>query len=847
MKIYRHLVAGLAFLAALIVATAADAAPAYYTPTPTIAALQAYGTASPSVIHADVVGYQAGTAAGGARFDWITGACIPDGANWFAATGVPTSGAGAGCWRNTALFGQAATSANIVLPAANNCIGNSFIDGSGGTPPCIFAAANLGKAFTSYGIPGQVISQIAIRQGGGAITATVSGNTITNSANSVTALNGTAIVGANTGVTPNQFLTTPADNATRTVTGTLCGRVGVMTRTATGGPSSTAEVYTFTPGSSSGLPVSCAANSVFAIDTGTLNSGIVVMEGGYNDAQGNVPLATAKAGISAMVAHLGGTATASISQNVLTVTVPPTNSKIFVGYAITGAGVQSGTYVTALGTGTGGTGTYLVNNPQTVTSGTLTIANDKYLILPTSTGSGEPSGNARYTYITDLNNWESVTFPGHYTDTREWIIRYGLAALNITPTSQDLIDIANDTTPTSLRADSIHYNTNGYFLQGGQISNYAAGTLFNGSSTIITPANFLSVFASPPGLGSSNPSTVFATNISGGAVGTSFTINTLTTSNHNMVINAGSGGDLFLNLTEGANSVKIGDGAGSVVSSINKFGEGVFTKINGNVITTGTGTLTLGSATLNVGAGGTLGSNAFTSTAYVPKSGTTMTAGASIFFTGTSASPLEFIRMSNTNAAGSKMTWENGGSLVGQVRNFNSGSAWVTSIGSFGFMDMISMSGGVVTFGAQPASSGASDQTMCMSAAGVITISTAACTGISSKLFKTGFAPLTHGLDWVDRLAKTEMSWRWKADQGYRANKASLGPLAEDLKAIDKRLVIDDGGKLAPDDHAMLAVLTMAIHQLHDKSDAQQREIETLKRIPANDNLWDHLKRAMGF
>ena len=42
------------------------------------------------------------------------------------------------------------------------------------------------------------------------------------------------------------------------------------------------------------------------------------------------------------------------------------------------------------------------------------------------------------------------------------------------------------------------------------------------------------------------------------------------------------------------------------------------TSVNGNTLTTGTGTLTLGSATLNAGAGGTLGSNAFTSTAYAP-------------------------------------------------------------------------------------------------------------------------------------------------------------------------------------------------------------------------------------
>lgn len=54
-------------------------------------------------------------------------------------------------------------------------------------------------------------------------------------------------------------------------------------------------------------------------------------------------------------------------------------------------------------------------------------------------------------------------------------------------------------------------------------------------------------------------------------------------------------------------------------------GVALATSINGNTFTTGTGTLTLGSVTLNAGAGGTLGSNAFTSTAYLPLTGGTLT------------------------------------------------------------------------------------------------------------------------------------------------------------------------------------------------------------------------------
>lgn len=64
----------------------------------------------------------------------------------------------------------------------------------------------------------------------------------------------------------------------------------------------------------------------------------------------------------------------------------------------------------------------------------------------------------------------------------------------------------------------------------------------------------------------------------------------------------------------------------------------VATTVNGNTFTTGTGTLTLGSVTLNAGAGGTLGSNAFTNTAYLPLAGGTLT-GLETINTNVTAAP----------------------------------------------------------------------------------------------------------------------------------------------------------------------------------------------------------------
>lgn len=62
--------------------------------------------------------------------------------------------------------------------------------------------------------------------------------------------------------------------------------------------------------------------------------------------------------------------TGSIAASVLTVTAVGSGA-LAVGQTVTGAGVLSGTVITALGTGTGGTGTYTVSKSQTVGSETL--------------------------------------------------------------------------------------------------------------------------------------------------------------------------------------------------------------------------------------------------------------------------------------------------------------------------------------------------------------------------------------------------------------------------------------------------------------------------------------------
>jgi hypothetical protein len=82
-------------------------------------------------------------------------------------------------------------------------------------------------------------------------------------------------------------------------------------------------------------------------------------------------------------ATAGAIVTASMSATTLTVTAV-TSGTLYVGQTIQGAGVTVQTIITALGTGTGGAGTYTINNSQTVASRTMYALN--WSVLPSTDG-----------------------------------------------------------------------------------------------------------------------------------------------------------------------------------------------------------------------------------------------------------------------------------------------------------------------------------------------------------------------------------------------------------------------------------------------------------------------------
>jgi len=92
--------------------------------------------------------------------------------------------------------------------------------------------------------------------------------------------------------------------------------------------------------------------------------------------------------VTGSIAPSAAVATGGISATTLTVS-SMTSGTLAVGQSVTGTGVAAGTVITALGTGTGGTGTYGVNNAQTVTSGTtLTASGPGGIMTVTAISSG---------------------------------------------------------------------------------------------------------------------------------------------------------------------------------------------------------------------------------------------------------------------------------------------------------------------------------------------------------------------------------------------------------------------------------------------------------------------------
>lgn len=153
---------------------------------------------------------------------------------------------------------------------------------------------------------------------------------------------------------------------------------GAITAAATGAPP-TGGVVTGSIAAASGISVtgSIAGDvlTVTAVGTGPLVAGAVIAGSGVTSGTkilDQVSGTTGGVGVYRVdTIQTVASTTITATYGILTVTAVSSGS-LAIGDVLSGSGVTSGTYITQLGTGTGGTGTYYVSPTQTASSTTVT-------------------------------------------------------------------------------------------------------------------------------------------------------------------------------------------------------------------------------------------------------------------------------------------------------------------------------------------------------------------------------------------------------------------------------------------------------------------------------------------
>ncbi|MFM2134415.1 MAG: YapH protein [Bacteroidota bacterium] len=259
--------------------------------------------------------------------------------------------------------------------------------------------------------------------------------------------------------------------------------------------------------------------------------------------------------------------TASITGTTLDVT-SVSSGTLAVGDRIFGAGIDFNTVVTALGTGTGGTGTYTINNSQTVASGTVSAfaaSANVFRITDTDTSSAavQPIG--------------AIEFYGSDSGTPGAGVK-GYLSLIAETTAPDTAMIfgTSDNTASTLAVERMRINSTGtVFIGNGETMSTPTNGLLSatgGLGTDIAGATLTIRGGQPTGSGAGGP-IVFST-AAAGASGT-----TLRTATERMRID--TSGNV---LVTGVGGLGYGTGSGGAVTQATSRTTGVtLNKTNGAI------------------------------------------------------------------------------------------------------------------------------------------------------------------------------------------------------------------------------------------------------------------------
>lgn len=83
-------------------------------------------------------------------------------------------------------------------------------------------------------------------------------------------------------------------------------------------------------------------------------------------------------------------------------------------------------------------------------------AHGQFFLLGTINRTTEPSGSAGYDQVVKICDALKTLYPGRFLDLRQYIVHQAIVDLGITPTSEDLANIANDCPPPSVMVDITH-------------------------------------------------------------------------------------------------------------------------------------------------------------------------------------------------------------------------------------------------------------------------------------------------------------------------------------------------------------------------------------------------------
>jgi len=253
----------------------------------------------------------------------------------------------------------------------------------------------------------------------------------------------------------------------------------------------------------------------YAAQTGSAGNWSV---GGNLSVTGNSTLTgTLSAGAGALSVNIPTVVTGSISGTTLTVSAV-TSGTLFVGQILSGTGVTANTTITALGSGSGGVGTYTVSTSQTVASTTITGASAALLSNLLTSGNAAITGTLSTTGNTTLTGMLTVASDATFSGTGEIILPDGTTAQrSALPTSgmirynnttsafegytsapgATIASITYATTTATLTTSSVHGLTTGAVVT---ISG-ASPSAYNGtySITVTSTTQFTYTMASNPG------------------------------------------------------------------------------------------------------------------------------------------------------------------------------------------------------------------------------------------------------------------------------------------------------------------------------------------------------------